>query len=167
MKIEEQVYFEILNSNIGMSNESGGLLGGSEGIIERFCIDLGNTSGKTCYYPDVVYLNNVLLEWKREGVTLYGFFHTHTLGRTELSPGDKAYAYAVLKAMPTEIKSLLFPIVIPGTEMVLYRGKLVDNEIVFLREDAILVKIKKENCYGKDQEGRKYERRDSDSPACR
>lgn len=166
MKIEEQVYFEILNSNIGMSNESGGLLGGRDGIIDRYCIDIGIKSGKTCYYPDVVYLNNVLSEWKREGITLYGFFHTHTLGRTDLSSGDKAYADTVIKAMPSEIDSLLFPIVIPGTEMVLYRGKLVDNEIVFSHEDAVLVKIKKENCYGKDQEGRNHERRDSDSPAC-
>lgn len=154
MKIKEQVYLDILNSNIGVSNESGGLLGGRKGIIDRYCIDLGIKSGKTCYYPDVVYLNNVLLEWKREGVTLYGFFHTHTLGRTELSPGDKAYAYAVLKAMPTEIKSLLFPVVIPGVEMVLYRGELVDNEIVFSHEDTMLVKIEKENYYGKNQERR-------------
>lgn len=149
MKIDEQTYYEMLNTGINVPYEIGGLLGGTDGVISTYCIDMGVAHGKTCYYPDVEYLNNILEKWTHKGVSLYGFFHTHILGRSELSPGDEEYALSVLKAMPQGIRSLLFPIVIPGAEMVLYRGDLVDNEITFSHEEVILVNIKKENYYGK------------------
>ena len=74
MNILEQVYNEIVNSNMGVPYESGGLLGGNNGVISRYCIDAGIVHGQTCYYPNVKYLNGVLSDWMSEGVSFYGFF---------------------------------------------------------------------------------------------
>lgn len=143
MKIEEQVYYEILNSNISLPYESGGLLGGSDNIVSKYCIDVGTAHGETYYCPDVAHLNYVIREWIDDGVTLYGFFHTHPLGNPNMSCGDKEYALSILRAMSPKTKKLLFPVVIPGVDIIFYRGELIDNEIVFSRENTILVKIKK------------------------
>ena len=92
------------------------------------------------YWPDVKFLNEVLHNWNYQGIRFYGIFHSHIEGGNALSEADMRYAIRILGSLPDKNGSLLFPIVIPGKQILFYRGKVVDNKLMLSKENVTCIK---------------------------
>lgn len=90
--------------------ERGGMIGGKDGIINRYLYDPCKDASNRCYYPNVNVLNTILNVWAKEDILLYGIIHSHPNNMAELSSKDIEFARAILHENP-KMKDVLFPIV--------------------------------------------------------
>lgn len=73
MIILKRIYEEIISTIKPAPPETGGILGGINGIVTKFVFDSGiKTKNTGCYYPDIQKLNSVLSEWNYNDVEFYG-----------------------------------------------------------------------------------------------
>lgn len=117
--------------------ESGGILGGRNGIVTNFLADKGKMGGPQCSYtPDTDFLNQAIKRWAEQGIGFMGMFHTHFGGAETLSEGDKAYIVRIMKAMPEEINCLYFPIVVmPGRRIAVHKAICKGGKIRIIRDE--------------------------------
>lgn len=141
MKIRQQLYNQIISTPRNMPPETGGMLGGHNGIVSAICFDEGMQSEKMCsYIPDTKKLNTVIKEWQQTNILFMGFYHTHFYDVGTLSDGDKSYIERILRNMPAEIEYLYFPLVImPMRKMICYIAKLITGKLAIEKDDLIIV----------------------------
>lgn len=113
MNVLKKVYMGIVSSQNMVPPESGGIIGSKDGIVTVYVNDKGvqNETIMCGYFPDVNFLNEIILEWQNNGIKFMGIYHTHFFGVNTLSDGDKEYIQNIMKSMPKGM-ILYFPIVL-------------------------------------------------------
>lgn len=142
MKILRKVYSQILNEIPDYSFETGGILGGRDGVIEKFMFDKGlhQLEQRCCYVPDTIMINQRIEDWSYDQVDFYGIWHTHFGGSINLSKGDIKYIKNILCAVYPEKRGLYFPIIlIPERKIEAYYCILCDQEIQIKKENIRIV----------------------------
>ena len=115
MNICENIYQKIIDCCSANSNETGGIIGGKNGVVGEFVFDESLDNGESgCYYPDTILLNRYLSDWQQRGIDFYGIVHSHFQKSYELSSGDKEYINSIMMVMPTGTNHLYFPLVFPN-----------------------------------------------------
>ena len=92
--------------------ERGGPLAGDRrsGIVTHFHLDAGGRFSAITYSPGVRRLNKLLKKvWNPADISLLGFIHSHPVGISCPSPGDRSYAADILAAIP-DMDRMLLPI---------------------------------------------------------
>ncbi len=139
MKITNSVFKDILLSFPPAPPEHGGIIGGKNGIISVFCHDSVGPSEQAVYVPDVMFLNGVIEEWHRSGISFYGMIHSHMKNEPTLSEGDIKYIKAVMAEMDIGEK-LYFPIVLPGYIIPYVATKTVTSVNIVKEELDVLLR---------------------------
>lgn len=141
MRIEETVYFRLLESCIKAPPEMGGILGGHSQIIDCFNLIEGKNDNNMAFYsPDVKRMNAVIDLWRQNGVDFYGIFHSHPSCCTALSEEDKKYIVEIMKAMPEQVRFLYFPILIPYKELYVYKAVKSYGKVKLVSENLQVVR---------------------------
>lgn len=141
-KIKNNILTSILNVTV-LSYEIGGIIGGNSNIITHFEYDNNySIKNKNMYVPNIKYLNEIIFEWEKQSVELYGVFHTHPMGQTTLSNDDIVTIKNIMMALPESVKFLYFPIVIPNDMIYPYVAKREDNKINIYLEDIDIIEDK-------------------------
>ena len=98
IQIKKYVFEEICKTLKRYRYETGGIIGvNKEGVISAFQFDETDSSNPFEYYPNVVFLNQVINEeWANENIEFVGFVHSH-LNNDTLSIQDVIYARDILK----------------------------------------------------------------------
>ena len=133
LKISKMMKDKMINELPNKPPEKGGIIGGVNDEITTYWIDNSNDSMQSMcsYTPDVETINKIIDLWNDEGITFFGMFHTHYHGVKTLSQGDMEYMRTIIRAMPKEVKRLLFPIIVfPGKELVMYSINKASEKIV-------------------------------------
>jgi len=138
MTIHESTYNQILTNCSSRTVETGGIIGGKDGIITEFIFDK-RPGSPSRYYPDVEKLNAAIDRWQQKGISFYGIVHTHLQNAPELSHGDKEYILTIMEAMPTYISHLYFPIVVPGKGLTSHKAVRVHNKINIISDDIKII----------------------------
>lgn len=142
MNILKCVCTELLSIDAS-ENETGGILGGSNGIVTKFLPDKNKPVKESyMYIPNIHYLNAVLEKWQRDGVEFYGIFHTHPTGQTTLSEDDRMNIKTIMFSLPESVKKVYFPVIIPNENIYPYAAERVKNEINIHPEDCITMDCK-------------------------
>ena len=138
MQILQSVYNNIINSCFQVPPESGGILGGADGIVSNYVSDKGLESNLYDeYVPNVDFLNSIILKWQKHNIQFYGIYHSHFPGGYDLSDGDKQYIAEIMESIP--YRKLFFPIVFPKEGMLVYRAEFTEKQLRLLRESLILI----------------------------
>ena len=135
MKIRKKILDEIINRTPMLPPESGGILGGKNGVITRYCADAGVSHMPARYAPNVDMLNDAIAQWSTEGVELYGIYHSHYAKDRMLSKGDMTYIEKLMGSLPPSIRSLYFPIVLPRKEVIAYRADRAGEMLCIVCEE--------------------------------
>lgn len=138
VKIYNDILNEIIKQMPIVPPEAGGIIGGKDGQVCCWEYDKGYSEKGCSYSPNVNFLNKVIEEWIDKGYDFMGIFHVHFGGSKSLSDGDKNYIEKIMKAMPSVIEKLYFPIVVqPEKQLISYvvhqdsLGKIVvDTDVV-------------------------------------
>lgn len=138
MIIYLDTYRSILRHQKENSSETGGILGGCNGIVMVSYYDKGLPTSRRCsYVPNVRDLNAVIRKWQKNSICFMGIYHTHFENVRSLSMSDIGYIERITRNMPQEITQLYFPIIIsPDDEMICYIAKIVSGELV-VEEDGL------------------------------
>ncbi|MBQ8783892.1 MAG: Mov34/MPN/PAD-1 family protein [Clostridia bacterium] len=137
MMISKELYEEIVFSTLYPPPESGGLLGGHNGVVTIFVSDKGSdikTSYK--YKPDTVFFNRTINEWLNKNIDFMGIYHSHPHNCEALSSADIEYINEIMKSISGYTDKLYFPIVIPKEKIISYYALIVADEIQIFH-DAI------------------------------
>jgi len=139
MKMKREIYNKVLNSIPPIPHETGGILGGNNGVVTEFIFDMGLPGGDIGhYYPNTDKLNSALVEWQKFGIEFYGIVHSHFNFDNSLSLDDELYIRKIMMAMPDTIKMLYFPIVLPRKEILPFKAERIENEIDITLSDIEL-----------------------------
>lgn len=124
MKILRAVYESLLCETPTLPPETGGILGGRCGTITHYRLDKGRCTlaSPAHYQPDIELLNRVIQQWQSNKIDFHGVFHSHYPHDTELSFDDRKYITKIMLAMPPEICSLYFPLILPRRAMISYQA---------------------------------------------
>lgn len=124
MKILKAAYEVLLYNTPLLPPESGGIIGGTNGIVTEIHFDAGQNSNHhpAIYVPNIESLNKVIAEWSLSNIEFYGIFHSHYPQDRTLSTGDIKYIKKIMQVMPSEIQLLLFPIILPRQDVIAYRA---------------------------------------------
>ena len=143
MKIASNLYQLILHKTSLPPPETGGILGGQNGIITNCCFDNGQCAltSPARYQPDTDFLNQVIQEWKTCGIQFYGLFHSHYSHDTRLSLGDKRYITKIMLAMPSEVPTLYFPLILPRADMISYQANRSGSAVRIVCDKIELLKM--------------------------
>ena len=138
MKILSDVYDQIIQCP-SVPPEKGGILGVKNAVVCSCCFDNNlSQTNSAVYIPNVDFLNAKIREWEKKGITFGGIFHSHPKNQPELSADDIEYIKLIFQAMPTSIKTLYFPIVLPNVALVSF--KVINQEdAVHILEDKIKI----------------------------
>ena len=118
MEISREIYNMIVTQCPDAPPETGGVIGGKNGVITVFEFDIFDGNGfSNSYRPNVKFLNKVIQKWITDGISFMGVFHSHEPSNVELSMPDRGYIIRIMEEMPTEINELYFPIVFPKESM--------------------------------------------------
>ena len=90
------------------------------------------------YIPNVDFLNTKICEWEQKGIAFSGIFHSHPANQPELSSDDIEYIKVIFQSMPTTIKTLYFPIVLPNVALVSFKA-IYKKDAVHILEDKIKI----------------------------
>lgn len=139
MKIKRNVYDFLLQSCPSAPPETGGILGGNNGIITNIVFDKCNAVlDKAIYVPNIEFLNSQINRWNVYNIDFYGIFHTHISDKA-LSNDDKLNINKIMLSMPKSITKLFFSIIIPKKEMTFYAALRDNNQInIYLEEIDII-----------------------------
>lgn len=94
--------------------EHGGVLGGDleSGIVTHFWFDEQAHRSGSIYTPEIDRVNELIDgPWKEQGISFFGFGHSHPVHCRHLSAGDEKYIREILRAKKS-LNRLLVPIVI-------------------------------------------------------
>lgn len=143
MKILSSVYTALLFDTPSLPPETGGILGGQNGIISNCCFDKGQCTltSPAHYQPNTDFLNQVIQEWKTCGIQFYGLFHSHYSHDTRLSLGDKRYITKIMLAMPSEVPTLYFPLILPRADMISYQANRSGSAVRIVCDKIELLKM--------------------------
>lgn len=146
MLILKHVCQSILSHQRETPPETGGILGGRDGVVTEYRLDEGKHIGKMCSYaPNVALLNETIRQWQGRGIAFMGIFHTHFFGVDTLSDGDMDYIETIMKQMPPQIDRLLFPLVVmPQREIAAYSAIIRNGEVVISKDQLELIERIKE-----------------------
>lgn len=124
MKILSTVYDYLLRETPLLPPETGGILGGQNGFVTHYCFDKGQCAltSPAHYQPNTELLNQVIQEWQVCKIQFYGLFHSHYSNDTQLSLGDREYITKIMLTMPSGIRTLYFPLILPRKAMIGYRA---------------------------------------------
>ena len=137
MRISKELYDEILFSTPYPPPESGGLLGGHNGVVALFVSDMGSCLKSSYKYePDVAFLNKTINNWLDKNIDFMGIYHSHPHHCEALSGADIEYISAILKSVSGYTDKLYFPVVIPKEKIISYCALIVADEIQIF-QDAI------------------------------
>lgn len=135
MQISRELYSEILHSTENPPPESGGILGGHDGIITAFVSDKGKKIDASYKYePDIAVLNETIDKWLREDVDFMGVYHSHPKNQEKLSAADIEYINKIMKSVKGYTNRLYFPLVIPKEKMICFYALIVADEIQIFQE---------------------------------
>lgn len=138
MKILSDVYDQIIQCP-SVPPEKGGIIGVKNGVVCSCCFDNNlSQTNSAVYIPDVDFLNAKIREWEEKEITFGGIFHSHPKNQPELSADDIEYIKVIFQAMPTSIKTLYFPIVLPNVELVSFKA-IYQEDAVHILEDKIKI----------------------------
>ncbi len=131
MKILKTIYDLLLHETPLLPPETGGIIGGSDGIITEAYFDKGNSllTTPSIYVPNIKVLNQVITNWDKEDIEFCGIFHSHYSRDRALSPGDKKYIKKIMRVMPPQVCYLYFPIILPQKTIIGYRASRCDSNI--------------------------------------
>ena len=112
LKISRSVYMQICNTLGKNPPECGGVLGARENDqITEFYFDETGKSSSTGYAPDVVAINNMLVnDWMPNGILMVGIVHSHANQNKIPSCMDVEYGIRILRALDT-VDEFYIPIV--------------------------------------------------------
>lgn len=140
MKIQQSLYQEIISCFSPAPPEAGGIIGMKDGTICAFCFDEGIPNlDRASYIPDVEQLNEIIEQWQREGIRFCGIVHSHPFGQDSLSSGDLDYIQRILHAVPQQIDSLYFPVVVFEEGFYAFSAALEDGAVCINPENVQLV----------------------------
>ena len=140
MEINNNIYQLIISSCSSKAIETGGIIGGKNNIITEFIFDEKNESGsKQHYHPDIETFNLCIENWQNENIQFYGIVHSHFREEKELSFGDTQYIRIIMQAMPSNIKFLYFPIVLPQKELIFFKAVMTKTEINIVKDDVKII----------------------------
>lgn len=124
MKILSAVYDSLLCKTPLLPPETGGILGGRCGLITHYDFDKGQCTltSPAHYQPNTELLNQTIAKWQTHNIQFFGLFHSHYPHDTELSSDDISYITEIMLAMPSEIRTLYFPLILPRTAMIGYQA---------------------------------------------
>lgn len=71
MKMTNEIFIDILSSFPFAPPECGGIIGGQDGVINRFCFDNKGSEEQAVYEPNADYLNRIIEEWSQSGISFY------------------------------------------------------------------------------------------------
>ena len=139
MKILQKTYDQIIFESRKIPYETGGILGGANGVITISQFDDGLPSTRMCsYIPNTRKLNLTIKKWQQSNITFMGIYHTHFWNVETLSVNDEAYINKIMYCMPGVIEQLYFPLVVmPNPKLVSYTAKKVSGELVEIKRDKI------------------------------
>lgn len=145
MKILEDIYIQLLDSP-AVPPESGGIIGSSNGeVINHVVFDRGQLNHRGgVYMPDTQFLNQIIKDWNECEIEFRGIFHTHAAQWPELSNSDRIYIIEILKAMPSYIQNLYFPLIFPGEKIKAYCARKNGNVISIVDENIDIIKKREE-----------------------
>lgn len=136
--IEKSVLEKIVFGCPQVPPEIGGFLGMKNNIIADFVFDSGREQNNFgSYSPDTELLKHTCNAWKSRGIFLAGIAHSHISGRESLSNGDRKYILRILKSNTGKIDMLLFPIIIPGKELIMYSARLLSDGLIISKEELM------------------------------
>ena len=114
MVITKETYNAIVELCPLVPPESGGILGGHEGIVDTYGFDkIDSNCLSNSYRPNVLFLNDVIHHWADIGIEFCGIFHSHSPSETSLSLPDRGYICRIMENIPNSIKRMNFPLVFP------------------------------------------------------
>lgn len=137
MLITKEVFNELLNCPI-VPPEIGGILLGNSSIIDTVVFDSGIKEQKNTgikYVPDVKFLNKCLSIYNKQGKKFWGMFHTHACQWKNLSNNDIHYIKNIMRAMPSEIEYLYFPLVFPRENIKAYKAQKKSFQIIINKSE--------------------------------
>lgn len=138
MKIKGTIIKEIIEEMPIVPPESGGIIGGRNGIVSIWFHDKREDAYGCNYAPDVIRLNSIVEQWEREKYEFMGMFHVHFWGVKSLSRGDEEYIEQIMRAMPKEIEKLYFPIILqPQKKCITYVACKGKNGKILIRQDKL------------------------------
>ena len=140
MTIKKNIYQEIMTHCSNKQTETGGIIGGENGVISEFIFDLGLDEKESgCYYPNTEVMNRYLSEWQQRGITFYGIVHSHLQEKEDLSSGDKEYISSIIQAMPHDTNRLYFPLILPLYKMISFTAEKIDGIVKIVSDKINLV----------------------------
>lgn len=140
MKINKEIYDEILKYTPVVPPETGGIIGQQNGIIGFVGFDSGTVQRDSAVYvPNVEKLNSIIEKWNNFGIEFVGIFHSHPIDQETLSKDDIEYIKNVFENMPDSITELYFPIVIPKSRIISYKA-IRKNHRICIEKDSVIIK---------------------------
>ena len=140
MKINKEIYDEILKYTPVVPPETGGIIGQQNGTIGYAEFDSGTAQRESAVYiPNIEKLNSVIEKWNSSGIEFVGMFHSHPIGQETLSMDDIEYIHSVFDSMPDSVTELYFPIVIPKSHIISYKVIRKNHRICF-EKDSVVIK---------------------------
>lgn len=142
MLIEKVIHDNIINNIMQAPPETGGLLGGINGVVTDFEFDIYDkqNSFENSYKPNVNYFNKTIKQWLEEGVEFLGIFHSHVENETSLSLPDRGYIRQIMANLPDSIEKLYFPLIFPRRKMLVFVAKRDGNVVKIREEKAVLLR---------------------------
>ena len=143
MRIISNLYQMILYKMLPPPPETGGILGGQDGIVTHFCFDRGQCTltSPAHYQPNTEFLNQWIQKWEVCNIRFYGIFHSHYSNDAELSSGDREYITRIMLAMPSEIHTLYFPLVLPRTAIIGYQANRYGTSVHIVCDKIEILKM--------------------------
>lgn len=122
-------------------HETGGIIGGRDGIADHVAFDEGIKQPRACtYVPDTDFLNKLIEKWDSENIEFMGIFHTHFGGADSLSDEDKFYIRRIMDNMPEYIEELFFPVLtLPDISIRNYRCFRDGDEDILTEDRAEII----------------------------
>lgn len=135
MRITRGAYQKLIYDCPSVPPESGGILGGHDGVVDAIHFDFTQTiTERLIYIPNANSLNVQLERWSNCGIEFMGLFHSHPQNQPSLSSADEYYIRKIMKEMPLSIEVLYFPIIYPGYGMDAFCASRKSDEIVITKE---------------------------------
>lgn len=140
MQISREILEKIIDCMPVAPPEAGGIIGGKAGRVYLWKYDAGCPEKGCVYRPNVDAMNRVIAEWIEQNFDFMGIFHVHFGGASTLSDGDKRYIEKIMKAMPSCITQLYFPVVVqPNKQMASYIACINESGDLTIVKDEIEV----------------------------
>lgn len=141
MTIKEDIFHAIISSPEENPPETGGALGGRNGIVTHAYFDKGQEGVCPCSYtPNVEKINSVISRWAEEEIDFMGMFHTHFFGVKTMSDGDKRYIYQIMEAISETVDELYFPIVVmPERKLIVYKAICCEEMTAIIPDELKII----------------------------